>query len=100
MIVVMLRGNTLPAGMPDDVMFTLPELSMAAAVPSVAWLTTAVQLAAPTPVDTFTSEGTFVKDGGVVSISVMVCDALTLFPAASVAVYVRVRISGSAADPR
>ncbi|MDP9336144.1 MAG: hypothetical protein M3Q30_22930, partial [Actinomycetota bacterium] len=74
---------------------TLPELSDAMAEPSVASLTVVSQTSAPGPVTEVLSGGAVIV-GAMLSTTVMVCTAIAKLPAASVALKVRVMISGLA----
>jgi len=80
------------------VTITLPELSDATAEPSAASLIVVSHPSAPRPVPAVLSAGAMIV-GGVLSDTVIVCATLVRFPAASVAVNVRVMTKGLAGVP-
>ena len=95
-MVVAPTTNVLPAG--TRVTVTVPELSEAVAVPSVALLTVVEHAAAPGPVKAVTATGAVIV-GAVLSTTVIVCARVAKLPAASVALNVRVMIIGLAGVP-
>jgi hypothetical protein len=98
MTFVVPTGKRLPDGTPLRTTVALPQLSLALAVPSTESETKAAHEVAPAPVIMLTAGGATTV-GATSSMTVIVCDALAVLPAASVAVSVRVRISGLAGEP-
>src|SRR5262245_20173442 len=96
-MVVVPTGKTLPAGTPDRATLTLPELSLAVAVPRVASLIIKLHAVAPAPVPRFTLAGAVI-DGGIVSLTVIETVASLRVSAAAapspVCVTVNLKLSG------